>query len=598
MNEKSDKDNLAKNKHLNTCEQKHLGGIDTKSRSTSLPPPQTLKSNKNMIEKPPFDGKLTIFKTNFPNKIKQNNTLEISRSNNNLNNLNISCLLSSKQLKSKKKSVTKSSRRKSHQPLKRQSFIILNEAESSQRKPRRIQSSIIKLQMRDLSTTISTKASSLQTNKQKSKIKVACIKQNPFKTIFESKLMIKKFKAMEDVKNCLRILQSDEIIKSKEIALELINKYYRPIDYNNSSNYKMYIDDNLKIINEMKSVFASESYLQTVESIKSKFKKLVLKRIEEHQDRNIINIDNVNKSTFNNQNNNNNNNDDKNTNYNSKIKEESNNNWIGAKHHKDKLTTFTNKSSSLFERFIDSLQLKFSPKRTECYTFLVLDLDELLIHSEPLKNKNDLFKSKEKFDIRIQSKRKGSIININIHNDLFIFLEMLAKEFFLVLFSGGQKDYIEEITTALNIKQYFSLILNRKYCIEVYDNIMVKDLAIFSIFDEKRNAKKEETIGINEQDGLVYGGFSQSFDSKRVLLVDNSIYSFANNLSQGVLAKSFFENNKFSQDNLIDIYRLIKQLKTSGFWLANSPDCQPNKVPFESDSISKPQTGNTNNNNK
>ena len=105
------------------------------------------------------------------------------------------------------------------------------------------------------------------------------------------------------------------------------------------------------------------------------------------------------------------------------------------------------------------------------------------------------------------------------------FLDFLKCHFNLGIFTAGEEYYAYEIVKHINkFGQYFDFILSREHCIE-FNNIYVKDLSIIKCAETK-------------------------------FILDNNIFSFANNLDEGILIKSF-ENNP-DDDSLLKMMRYIE----------------------------------------
>lgn len=155
--------------------------------------------------------------------------------------------------------------------------------------------------------------------------------------------------------------------------------------------------------------------------------------------------------------------------------------------------------------------------------WLAIDLDETLIHSETL---NHLNKGKE-YSILITSLNIG----INIRPYLTEFLSSISKYYNLILFTAGEEEYAQCVIEALNIKQFFGFILSRDFCVDLEGLIFIKDLDILG-------------------------------EDANILLVDNSIFSFAKHLKNGVLVSSYYSNQ--SDTELLDLLDyLVELLETS-----------------------------------
>jgi Dullard-like phosphatase family protein len=171
------------------------------------------------------------------------------------------------------------------------------------------------------------------------------------------------------------------------------------------------------------------------------------------------------------------------------------------------MLTTTLPSIDYFKHEINKKKLNFnlSPYKK----LLVLDLDETLIHTD--------------FDYRFESHMKylkmylddeENTLPINIRPHVFEFLEFSAKYFDIVLFTASCKEYANTIVEYLDPeKKLFKLVLSREHCV-VYKNLYLKFLEIFDV------------------------------PMKDCIIVDNSIYSFAYNLSNGILVTSYYNEEE------------------------------------------------------
>ena len=184
---------------------------------------------------------------------------------------------------------------------------------------------------------------------------------------------------------------------------------------------------------------------------------------------------------------------------------------------------------------------------------LLIDLDETLIHSDfNLEYLNDksikydaIIKFKETqeefqenyedyYDMR-RKKIEYSLMDEEKEYKIGIFIRKGAKEFptevsryFEVgIFTASVKEYADAVIDYLDPdKNLIKFRLYRNNCINVNDRIFVKDLRII-----------------------------KGVDLKDVILLDNSIYSFSNQLSNGILVNSFF-NDK----NDIELFNVLGYL--------------------------------------
>ena len=166
---------------------------------------------------------------------------------------------------------------------------------------------------------------------------------------------------------------------------------------------------------------------------------------------------------------------------------------------------------------------------------LVLDLDETLIHSDVdfLLNQN-----KVKYDqiLHFDSDEETNVpLPIILRPGLHEFLSYARENFILVVYTAGYKEYADAILDFIEKdQQYFSLRLYRHHCIFINPGLYVKNLRVFE----------------------------KQFSMEDVIIVDNSIYSFAAQLNNGILVNSFYDN-KEDEDlfNLTNYLEIIKQEK-------------------------------------
>lgn len=167
-------------------------------------------------------------------------------------------------------------------------------------------------------------------------------------------------------------------------------------------------------------------------------------------------------------------------------------------------SVFLQKQSSIF------LNLKID----YLANYLLIDLDETLIHSEVYKEEN-----RESYDRVIEIKYNGERpmekLGIYLRPFAFEFVEFLAQHFKLIIFTAAELKYSQSILEAVGLISFFEAILDREYTIEV-KGFFIKDLALFNREDSKLNC----------------------------LLIDNSIFSFAATLSQGILVSSFYSSKE------------------------------------------------------
>jgi Dullard-like phosphatase family protein len=161
---------------------------------------------------------------------------------------------------------------------------------------------------------------------------------------------------------------------------------------------------------------------------------------------------------------------------------------------------------------------------------LILDLDETLIHSD-LDNRlgsHDHVISFKYEDEEIQ-------IPINFRPGLMDFLRAVTENFEVIIFTASKKEYADVILNYIDPEnKIFAKRLYRESCINIENKIYIKDLRIF-------NRKMEDMI-----------------------IVDNSLYSFSNQLSNGILINSFY-NDREDQE-LANLLNYLQQ------YIHGSPD--------------------------
>jgi len=171
---------------------------------------------------------------------------------------------------------------------------------------------------------------------------------------------------------------------------------------------------------------------------------------------------------------------------------------------------------------------------------LILDLDETLIHAdfeeEFTNDKYDTiikFKEKaEKNEIFRENENDSTwcgtneIDDDNVHSvGIFVrngvneFLKEVNKHFDVGIFTASVKEYADAVINFLDPEnKLIKFRLYRDNCINFNDSFTVKDLRIF-----------------------------KNVDLKNIILIDNSMYSFAAQINNGILINSFF-NDKNDMD--------------------------------------------------
>ncbi len=164
------------------------------------------------------------------------------------------------------------------------------------------------------------------------------------------------------------------------------------------------------------------------------------------------------------------------------------------------------------------VEFKISPFKK----LLLLDLDETLIHTD--------FEYKfDNHDIYLKlcnDDGNHDILPINIRPYVKEFLVFASKFFDIVIFTASKKEYAEVIVNFIDPERVLiKEIFDRSHCI-IYKNLFLKFIDIFNI------------------------------PAKECIIIDNSIFSFAYNLSNGILVTSFY-NEKEDQD-MVSVIELLE----------------------------------------
>ena len=160
---------------------------------------------------------------------------------------------------------------------------------------------------------------------------------------------------------------------------------------------------------------------------------------------------------------------------------------------------------------------------------VLLDLDETLIHGDFQEEcLNDIDHPYDKI-IKFTSldEQEEVSVGIFIRNGVQKFLEEISKIFDIGIFTASSKDYADAVINYLDPNnEFIKFRLYRNSCIRV-NNISIKDLRI---------------IGV---------------DLKNIVLIDNNMYSFANQLGNGILINSFYYDK-----NDYDLFSVMSYLLT------------------------------------
>lgn len=142
---------------------------------------------------------------------------------------------------------------------------------------------------------------------------------------------------------------------------------------------------------------------------------------------------------------------------------------------------------------------------------LILDMDETLIHADFDYNYENPDRiatfHHEELDVSVP---------IYMRPGLFKFLETVSENFEILVFTASMKEYADSVLNMLDPEnKFFKQRFYRHNCICVKNRVYIKDLRIFA------NRKPEN-----------------------IIMVDNSMYSFTNQISNGVLINSFYNDKE------------------------------------------------------
>lgn len=158
---------------------------------------------------------------------------------------------------------------------------------------------------------------------------------------------------------------------------------------------------------------------------------------------------------------------------------------------------------------------------------LILDIDETLVHTifeeetERYVSPNGEWMQTSFYD---PERGKEIVMKVVFRPGLFKFLKTVADNFEVIAFTASCKEYADSILDLIDPNnQIFSSRLYRNSCIKI-GKAYVKDLRIFK---------------------------NRSLSS--ITIIDNSLYSFANQLANGILVNSFYDDeNDFTLTNSLD----------------------------------------------
>ena len=120
--------------------------------------------------------------------------------------------------------------------------------------------------------------------------------------------------------------------------------------------------------------------------------------------------------------------------------------------------------------------------------------------------------------------------NLHLRPGLFEFLSFIKEKFEIVIFTASRKEYADCILNYLDPEHnIFDCRLYRDDCIPIKNKVFIKDLRIF----------KNRSL-------------------RNLIIVDNSYYSFSNQVNNGILITSFYENE--NDNELLNLKKYLQNI--------------------------------------
>ena len=188
----------------------------------------------------------------------------------------------------------------------------------------------------------------------------------------------------------------------------------------------------------------------------------------------------------------------------------------------DSIFNLKNRDNVKYLYYTTPMEIDDLPKKK----LLLIDLDETLIHSEFRTKEHyktlKLFTKISKCLTKTFSYSDGNYvyyIEVYFRPHLKEFLDEVSKYFDLAIFTAASKGYADTILDFIDPNnELFQFRLYRDACIPIQQKLYIKDLRII-----------------------------KNYDPMNVILMDNSLYSFMNQPSNGMLVNSFYTNHKDNQ---------------------------------------------------
>lgn len=148
---------------------------------------------------------------------------------------------------------------------------------------------------------------------------------------------------------------------------------------------------------------------------------------------------------------------------------------------------------------------------------LVFDMDETLLRAEERV-------TGKKYDYVLEEANLGILVRPHIKD----VLNELGKDFNLFLFSAGSEAYVHSVIQTTKLDLFFLRIYDRQHCIPAH-SLYIKDLSLIP------NYKEGNT-----------------------LIVENNIFSFTNNIDEGILLNSYYGHLEENEDpDLLDMKEMV-----------------------------------------
>lgn len=140
---------------------------------------------------------------------------------------------------------------------------------------------------------------------------------------------------------------------------------------------------------------------------------------------------------------------------------------------------------------------------------LILDMDETMLHAQITETKKDMGGD---YIVPLEAPEGNCFISVKIRPYLFQCMEHLSKYYEIVVFTAGEQTYADAILDQIDAEnQIISKRIYRDSCINPAPGVYVKDLRVIT----------DRAI-------------------EDIVIVDNSIISFAYNMDNGVPISAFF----------------------------------------------------------